>query len=118
MNRFDDAADLSKKLWVDNYIRRWIAGGLSDDEIADQLSRIAPGAVRREALIRIWTLRGVAGNDPDGPTDWQRDKITQIKRAYPDLRRGSKSAAAKRVGIDRGTLANWISRGWLPWPPT
>ena len=53
------------------------------------------------------------------PTDLAKETIPEIERLSRrhQGRRLSKTAVAARVGIDRGTLDEWIRRGWLTWPP-
>jgi hypothetical protein len=122
VTRFDDAADpVGHPSRFDDFIQRWIAEGMTGDEIVDQLGTIPSVnlslAGRRETFLRISALRGLPAHDPDGPTEYALQKIAEIKKEYPRLRRRSRSAAAKRVGVDRGSIPRWEGRGWMTWPP-
>ncbi len=91
-----------------------------------RLGRRAGGELVEELWCRACgaTLRLVDG-EPEAagpaepPTAYAAEKIREIEELWRgrDVRRPSKSAVAQLVGIDRGTLEEWIRREWLPWPP-
>lgn len=82
------------------------------------LGRLAD-ALEALAAARLGPVEPGPEDDDDEPTDLARDTIPEIERLARrhQGRRLSKIAAAARVGIDRGTLDEWIRRGWLTWPP-
>ena len=97
MTRFEEAADPERyPSRFDVYIRKFLADGLTDDEILDQFGVGHPwmmtGAGRREALIRIAAIRRQSGAVPEvGPP---RTGLT--------------------IAVIRAALAEWEG----DWPPT
>lgn len=82
------------------------------------LGRLAD-AVEALADARFGPAPPEPEDDSVEPTDLARGTIPEIEglsRRHQG-RRLSKTAVAARVGIDRGTLDEWIRRGWLTWPP-
>jgi hypothetical protein len=88
-----------------------------DHDRAVLLGRLAD-ALEALADARLGPVESEPADDGE-PTDLARDTIPEIERLARrhQGRRLSKTAVAARVGIDRGTLDEWIRRGWLTWPP-
>jgi hypothetical protein len=60
-----------------------------------------------------------AAGPPDPPTALAAKTIPEIEALWRESGSGrlSKTVVAQRVGIDRGTLEEWVRRKWLAWPP-
>jgi DNA-binding XRE family transcriptional regulator len=97
----------------------------TDEEIADLIVVASPSNFKWPAYDRRLLVERVAdrrrtdaGNQP---TAYAREKIAEIRKAYPEMKRRtrsvSKSAMATRVGVHRETITDWAERGWLTWPP-
>lgn len=77
-----------------------------------------PGEVEHRVVVVVPPTLEEPGK---GPTAYAREKHDQYCDAVRRLRRvGSRGASLKaiasRVGVDRGTLADWIERGWYERP--
>lgn len=106
----------------DAWLGELISQGATDEDILEGgwLDLIASWPVRRYIPERLAELRGQPVIDARTPL--ARQKIPEVARTYHDgLRRTgklpSKRQTAQLVGVDRGTLADWIKRGWMTWPP-
>lgn len=113
-------ADSLDPTWED-LLRGLVDQGATDDEIwAGGWKQLLPIPVRRYLEATLTHLRGDIARTPAPPvmTEHQREKITEVSAAVTRLRRtnrrgATKSAVATAIGVDRGTLATWIKRGWV-----
>lgn len=77
---------------------------------------------RREADRLADLQRARVAQGKSAPmTPYAMEKIGEIRSIYDLMRRNgggrpSDSALAKRVNVDRGTIAAWRARGWLKIP--
>lgn len=55
-------------------------------------------------------------------TKFARTTLATLPTVLADLKdthvRRTKTAVATGLGVDRDTLRAWITKGWLPWPPS
>jgi hypothetical protein len=100
-------------------LARLVDEGARDDEIVPAFKHL-PIPERRWMEATLDELRS-RPRAADEPTPYARAKLTKIRERYPELkrrfRRVSKSRVAIDAEVDRGTLDEWIRRGWLEWPP-
>lgn len=76
---------------------------------------------------RLILVNGVPEADPtpvelqDPPTAAASKAIAALPGHVDALRRArqrvTKSSVATKLEVDRGTLAGWIERRWIKWPP-
>lgn len=106
----------------DAWLGAMIEQGATDEDIfaGDWLDLIPSWPVRRYIPERLAELRGQPSIDPRTPL--ARRTIPKIAKGYHESlqRTGkpqSKKVAAELAQIDRGTLDDWIKRGWMTWPP-
>jgi len=96
---------------------------------ADAVARAKAAAQKRLAdtmneLLRSEYRKFKGEPRPDAePTAYAREKIAEMERLYPVMRRTEKGGRVSRmkmavyVGIDRETITDWKRRGWMNWPP-
>jgi hypothetical protein len=101
---------------MESGLGRLIADGARDDEILAAAS-VYPIPERRWIEETLTRLRNA-----NVMTDYARGMIPKIARIYRDVTRNTKRPASKRkvvdlAGVDRDTIADWIARGWMRWPP-
>ena len=98
-------------------------GATADDiERGEWIRLLDDFALQRWLAAALARLRGEAARAPRAPSDWTLQMISKISEAYRYLvrttgRPPSRVATARRVGIDRGTIAEWVKKGWMSWPP-
>ncbi len=79
-----------------------------------------PVVYYQQRILKEWLGRNAPGNEP---TPYARDRIAEIQRVWPEMRRNARgrrvsvSAMAVRVGVDRGSISDWVKRGLMTWPP-
>ena len=107
----------------DDWLLELIREGATDDQIfaGDWLDVVGSFPVQRYVRARLAELRGLPPVTDDR-TPLARQMIPMVERTYQEIKRRtgkppSKRATAGLVGIDRGTLGEWIERGWMAWPP-
>lgn len=119
---YDDA---TLALWQQR-IRDLVSEGRSDAEIDDALLEVWSNSAQRQQLTMYRAALRATGQPiarpADPPTDYAREMIPKVRDAYRFLARSTKgipsrAATAKRAEVDRDTLADWIGRGWMTWPP-
>lgn len=115
--------------------------GYTDDEVLEYFTRSVNGVGRpavkvhpddtlewvlgdgttlhQERVLREWLerQRGL------GPTEYAQGMIPKIRDAYCTLARTARrrvpsiAATARKAGVDRETIPEWVRRGWMTWPP-
>lgn len=106
LNVLEDA-----ETWADA-LTTLVSQGATDEEIwAGDWLRFLPIPGRRHLVSTLAELRG------EGPTDYARGKIPKIAALYRSTKRPTRARIAELSGVDRDTIADWIKRGWMTWPP-
>jgi hypothetical protein len=136
MSPFFRAGETDRALSPSEVVEDLFREGYADDEVLDFFARAGEAVAVRPDGRLVWA-RGDAASlhqrrilddwlnarRMDGPTDYAKDRIAAIRRAFPEMRRNargkrvSRSAMATRVGIDRESITDWTRRGWMTWPP-
>jgi hypothetical protein len=95
----------------------------TDEEIAELVIQKCPPSFRWPAIERRWLREAIAQRrgsvaPPVVQSKYAREKIAEIPQAISYFRQGhgtpTVSAVARYIGVDRGTLAGWVERGWVP----
>ena len=90
--------------------------------LEDERRRLTALAEAGDAADELATLqRGAIAVEPGNqPTDHARKAIATIPGHVAELRRNharvTKTALATAIDVDRKTLNDWITRGWMAWP--
>jgi hypothetical protein len=91
--------------------------------LVDERHRLEAEWSRRDAAAAREAIDTIDGGAPEPPTAFARATIAKVDELYPLMKRSAKggrvtvAAMARRVGIDRGTIPEWVLRGWMTWPP-
>jgi hypothetical protein len=108
----------------DDALVELVGTGASDDEI------LAGGWLaefsfegRRDIEAKLRAARGAVPRGTGEPTVYATTMIPKIGEAYRFLARSAKrrtpsmAAIARKAEVDRDTIAGWVKRGWMTWPP-
>lgn len=112
-----------RRLTDEEWIGRLMADGWTDDEIVDDwASRRTRVTLHKRNRFRDLVASVRAGHPltaANGMTPLARDIISKIPAEAARLRRTggiTLSALATKFEVDRGTLHDWIERGWMADP--